>query len=78
MSDIPLTFRVSIFFARNPEEELTTEDVAVKFGVNSRDVSKYLLGYCKSNVLSRRRVKLDDQWPFMVYSAGPALKALIE
>jgi hypothetical protein len=65
-----LSLRVMLFFARNPHEELSTRDVAEKFGVYPESVRKNL----RSNV-DRGLLSFDMQLRSRggIYRAGPLL-----
>jgi Mn-dependent DtxR family transcriptional regulator len=61
--------RLLEFFARNPDEELNTADVAVKFDVSPRSVTSTLRDAVGEGLITRERVKGTS-----VYRAGPALQ----
>lgn len=56
---------VCAFFAKNPEEELSTQDVAQKFDVKPASVAMHLTGALTAQLLSRPRPG--------TYAAGPQL-----
>ena len=71
-----VVLRVVLFFARHPEEDLTTNDVAVKFEVRQEDVNKRLRGAVRDGLLAYKsdgpgRGKLST------YSAGPLLLSMV-
>lgn len=69
---LTLRERVLMFFARNPDEELSTHDIMEKFGIlHSKSVKKGLM-YAVDQALLERRWTLGS---VAVYSAGPALLA---
>ncbi len=67
-----LSFRTCIFFARNPDEWLTSADVADKYGVPSNTVSQTLQYSVESGLLRRETVANKS-----VYTAGPTLRELV-
>ena len=73
---LSLAFRVAVFFARNPEEELTSSDVVQKFGVESTSVHRCLSSPVRLGLIERSsegpgRTKLS------VYRAGPKLLHMV-
>jgi len=67
-----LAFRVSLFFAANPDEELNTDDVVVKFGVQIGSVYSSLSPYVHSGVLERT-LNGPGRGKMAVYRAGMEL-----
>lgn len=61
--------RVCAFFRQQPDEELTTLDIAQKFGVRTNSVSPLLLSCVGSGLLKRVRNARGE----IVYLAGPRL-----
>lgn len=47
--------RILVFFLRNPDEELTIEDVILKFGVPYSAAQRALLRMSKNGILNPRR-----------------------
>jgi hypothetical protein len=70
-----LVDRVVVFFARNPEESLSSQDVSVKFGVALEDVY-----FSLRHAVEDERLKKEisgSRANGAVYSAGPALLTTI-
>lgn len=61
---VPLAHQVTAFFARNPDEELTVADIAVKFSTSPRVVQPKLAHLVGQRVLVREDT---------TYRAGTAL-----
>lgn len=59
--------RILAFFDVNPEEELTAEDVLVKFGTSMNRVREILPRMAVQGLLSRRR-EVDGKSRLFVYS----------
>mgnify|MGYP003508504269 CR=1 FL=1 len=76
-----LAFKVVLYFARNPDEELTSADIAAKFTDNSvKDVSgrlrKYRAGGILNCVESDQRTRTGAR--ALTWSAGPELLDMIK
>jgi hypothetical protein len=65
-------WRVLSFFADNPEEELLTTDVVVKFGIDHRATYKRLQAAVEAGYLVRKKGPRNRP-PVCLYCAGPAL-----
>lgn len=66
---------IAVFFALNPDEELTSADIGAKFGVDPNNVGKTLRYAEEKGWVTRTRksdptVKLGWRW---YYNAGPRL-----
>lgn len=61
---LPLAHQVTAFFARNPGEELTVDDIAIKFSTSPRVVQPKLAHLVGQRVLVREDT---------TYRAGTAL-----
>jgi hypothetical protein len=66
---------VAVFFARNPEEELTTHDVDIKWGVKPNNVGASLKYAEQAGWVTRTKradptTRTKFRW---VYTAGPLL-----
>jgi hypothetical protein len=72
MNRMTLRERVLLYFGRNPDEELTSRDIAEKFDARDvREVGRALRYAVEQGLLCR-------EWQtrqLAVYSAGPVLKA---
>jgi hypothetical protein len=68
-------FRVCIFFAANPEEILTSADIAVKFDVEPKSVAPTLLHTVKAGYLACESRRGGNVRVHNIYSAGPNLLA---
>lgn len=69
-----LAFRVVLYFARNPEEELTSSDIALKWCEREvKDISGRLRKYRAGGVLN-----CDTKNKELIWSAGPELLKLID
>lgn len=66
-----LWLRVTLYFARNPDEELTTFDVADKFETNPRHVTALLRRAVDDGVL--RKSGTCGRGNVSTYQAGPNL-----
>jgi predicted ArsR family transcriptional regulator len=67
------TFKVCIFFAANPDEELQTFDIADKFDISPMAVRNSLDHAVKQGMLSKSpQVKGSA-----TYRAGPALRQMV-
>ena len=66
---------VAVFFAVNPDEELTAQDIGVKWGVNPNNVGQSLrYGTAKGWVASTKRPNPERPTKKIVfYTAGPRL-----
>lgn len=75
-----LRTRVMLFFARNPDELLSAEDAALKWGVSKERVRKALYDLHSRNLLAvhSRGAKNSGRNPYNIYTAGPALLEAIE
>ena len=69
--------RVMLFFARNPDEELTTADIALKFAIRSEDVRNILARAVSNRLLRRDGGNSGGRGRVLVYSAGDLLLSLI-
>ena len=49
--------KIAAFFDRVPDEELTSQDVRIKFGVNETTAKHVLKGMYESGQLERERIK---------------------
>lgn len=65
--------QVVAYFLANPEEALTTEDIAAKFGVNLRGIHSQLLAAMDNKALKRSR----NEDGGYTYRAGPATIAAL-
>ena len=74
-----MPFAVCLYFASNPDEELLSSDIAVKFGGPSKEVSNRLRKTRDAGWLSelRREPIPEKGGTRIVYGAGPALLAAI-
>ena len=52
-----LAEQIAAFFDRVPDEELTSQDVRIKFGVNETTAKHVLKGMYESGQLERERIK---------------------
>ena len=52
-----LEMKIAAFFDRVPDEELTSQDVRIKFGVNETTAKHVLKGVYESGQLERERIK---------------------
>ncbi len=68
------SFRLCIFFALNPDEYLTSSDVAQKYGMTSNAVEPTLKSVVASGYVARTRSDLSKRY---IYSAGPALMEML-
>lgn len=68
--------RVLIYFGRHPEEELTTADVATKFGVRFDSVNFRLSRLVRDELLCKGTWR-PKQSKLMVYRPGPELLKLV-
>ncbi len=66
---VPLAHQVTAFFARNPGEELTVADIAIKFSTSPRAVQPKLAHLVGQRVLVREDT---------TYRAGTALHPATE
>ncbi len=71
-----LALRVLIYFARNPDEELTSVDVAEKFGVDQREVHGRLSRAVRDGVFDRTCSSV-GRGNACIYAAGDALLRMI-
>ena len=69
--------RVVLFFARNPEEELTTTDIALKFAIPPLNVRSTLAIAVANGMLRRRGGNNGGRGKLLIYSAGDTLLSLI-
>lgn len=72
-----LPCRVMCWFAANRDEELTSEDVGIKFSVEIRSVSTRLETLVKADILIRKKIVANGSSTY-VYSIGPALKDMVD
>ena len=71
MNRLTLRERVLLYFGRNPDEELTSRDIAEKFDARDvREAGRALRYAVEQGVLSRRF----ETRQLAVYSAGPELR----
>ena len=63
--------RVVLFFAMNLDEELTSDDICLKFGIESRRIWDRLKSSHMSGLLDSTKVGDTTVW-----SAGPTLKRI--
>jgi len=70
---------VAVFFARNPEEELTTHDVSIKWDMKANNVSASLrYAEAKGWVVRTKRADLTARCKYCwIYTAGPLLLSQI-
>lgn len=68
--------RVTLYFARNHEEEMTTVDITIKFDVPLAQVHKSLTPLIRDGMLERVSIG-SGRGRMAVYSAGPELLKLI-
>ena len=61
--------KVIQFFSANPDEELTADDMVIKFGMQRNSVHTILRPATMAGLLSRRRDEFGDHF----YSLGPSL-----
>jgi Fic family protein len=66
---------VAVFFARNPEEELTAADIGTKWGMKANNVSASLrYAEAKGWVVRTKRADLTARYKYCwIYTAGPRL-----
>lgn len=76
LNPLGLSFRVLLYFARNPEEELTAHDVSVKFEVDVVDV-RPMLRRALENEWIAQPVTGGGRGNSSVYCPGPALLQMI-
>lgn len=69
--------RVVLFFARNPEEELTTTDIALKFAIPPLNVRSTLAIAVANGMLRRRGGNNGGRGKLLIYSAGDTLLSMI-
>ena len=69
--------RVVLFFARNPEEDLTTADVTLKFAIPAEHVRNALARAVANGLLRRNGGSTGGRGKMLVYSAGDMLLSLI-
>lgn len=76
-----LASRVARFFERNPLEELTAADIAIKFGVRQCDVQARLRPHVESGILAVRDEcgsgRKSANTPPVTYSAGPLIRCVV-
>ena len=70
-----LSFRVCLFFAVNPDEELYSSDISAKFGGPTTDVCKRLQAAVDDGFLKRVAMRVEGEPTRMAFTAGPALMA---
>jgi hypothetical protein len=76
-----LAFRVALWFARNPDEELTSADISTKWqDLKVRDVSSRLRKYRSDGILDCREnpTRCRSGAKELTWSAGPELLELIK
>jgi len=72
---VSIVTHVAVFFARNPEEELTTHDVGIKWDMKPNNVAASLKYAEQSGWVTRTKradptARTKFRW---IYSAGPLL-----
>ena len=68
-------FLLCVFFAANPEEELQTSDIALKFGVTHRSVISGMTAAIRIGLIERTRGS--SRWRQSTYRAGPKLREMV-
>ena len=76
LNPLGLSFRVLLYFARNPDEELTAHDVSVKFSVDVEDVRPMLRRALESNWIAQSATG-GGRGISSIYCSGPALLEMI-
>jgi hypothetical protein len=76
LNALGLSFRVVLFFGRNPEEELTTLDIAEKFDTPVRTVEGCLHRAVRDDLLAKASRGGGRGNP-SVYCAGPVLLSMV-
>ena len=71
-----LPFRLALFYAVNPDEELSSGDVALKFGVPPRDVQKRLKNAVDQGIFACTAAG-PGRGKQSVYTAGPVLLHMV-
>ena len=71
-----LAQRITLFFGRNPDEEMTTVDITVKFDVEISRVHKSLSPSVRDGLLHRTSIG-SGRGRLTVYTAGPELLSMI-
>ncbi len=69
-----VSFRTCIFFARNPDECLTSSDIAAKYDVPSNAVRPHLHYAVQTGLLRRENTLESHKY---VYTAGPVLREMV-
>lgn len=69
---LSLAYRMTVFFARNPDEELTSADVVTKFGVESTSIHRSLSASVETGLLERVSSGA-GRGRLAIYSAGDEL-----
>lgn len=64
---------VLAFFCANPDEELESADITLKFNVPTKHVHARLAAAVKAEYLASSVRPRPGKWPGSVYSAGPKL-----
>lgn len=75
-----VALRVVLFFARNPEEHLLTQDVSEKFGMPAKDVVNCLRRPVEDGMLAKvvqASGKRPGRGQEATYAAGPRLLEMI-
>jgi hypothetical protein len=70
-----VAFRACLFFARNPDEWLTSGDIASKWGITSKAV-RPTLHYAVSKGYLAKHLRQDSE-RLHIYTAGPTLRAMV-
>ncbi len=65
--------RVIGFFVKNPDEELTSTDIVIKFDIARSNVHVTLRRAVEAGLLTRRSFGVGRDCPPSIYSAGDAL-----
>lgn len=73
---LSLAFRVSVFFARNPDEELTSSDVVLKFGVEGTSVHRCLSSPVRLGLIERASAG-PGRGKLVTYRAGERLLQMV-
>lgn len=75
MGAVPANLKIMLFFARNPEEVLSSLDMEAKFGIELGTVLVTSSKLMRAGLLER----VDDNGPGLpaLYGAGPSLLAAI-
>lgn len=69
-----MSFRLCVYFARNPDEELSTQDIRAKFGIRGLRICEQLRKAVANRLLELAEERAGKAY---VYRAGPALLEMI-